>query len=180
MPILLQPCGAVPKGTAPFYRLITDARFANKFYSDWGVTYTTAAQLNRCDFHFSIVISDAYHLSLWAGCGGELRPVQRPVIVSNGPGQPSEVSWVDAMVNGCTPSTCRGGCDKDLSGILIDGFVFRFAACRARVRRSETFIIPIASCIIPIASCLQGTILAPTPARPPRPAAWLMAIRHFG
>jgi hypothetical protein len=134
MPILLQPCGAVPKGTAPFYRLITDARFANKFYSDWGVTYTTAAQLsstlNRCDFHFSIDISDAYHLSLWAGCGGELRPVQRPVIVSNGPGQPSEVSWVDAMVNGCTPSTCRGGCDKDLNGIMIDGFVFRFAACQ--------------------------------------------------
>ena len=29
MPVLLQPCGAVPKGTAPFYRLITDARFAN-------------------------------------------------------------------------------------------------------------------------------------------------------
>ena len=24
-PVLLQPCGAVPKGTAPFYRLITDA-----------------------------------------------------------------------------------------------------------------------------------------------------------
>jgi hypothetical protein len=41
------------------------------------------------------------------------------------------------------------------------------------VRRSETFIIPIAS-------CLQGTILAPTPARPPRPAAWFTAIRHFG
>jgi hypothetical protein len=53
------------------YRLITDARFANKFYSDWGVTYTTAAQLsstlNRCNFHFSIDILDAYHLSLWAG-----------------------------------------------------------------------------------------------------------------
>ena len=99
-----------------------------------GFTYTTAAQLsrtlNRCDFHFSIDLSDAYHLSLWAGCGGELRPVQRPVIVSNGPGKSSEVSWVDAMVNGCTPSTCRGGCDKDLSGIMIDGFVFRFAACQ--------------------------------------------------
>ena len=25
---------------------------------------------------------------------------------------------------------CRGGCDKDLSGIMIDGFVFRFAACQ--------------------------------------------------
>ena len=34
--ILLQPCGAVPKGLAPSYRLITDARFANKFYSDSG------------------------------------------------------------------------------------------------------------------------------------------------
>ena len=36
MPVLLQPCGAVPKarakGTAPFYRLITDARFANWLY----------------------------------------------------------------------------------------------------------------------------------------------------
>ncbi len=89
MPILLQPCGTVPKGMAPFYRLITDARFANKFYSDWGVTYTTAAQLsstlNRCYFHFSIDISVAYHLSLWARCGGELRPAQRPVIVSHGP-----------------------------------------------------------------------------------------------
>jgi hypothetical protein len=56
-PILLQPCGAVLKGSAPFYRLITDAQFANKLYSDWGVTYTTEAQLSstltRCDSHFS-------------------------------------------------------------------------------------------------------------------------------
>ena len=142
LPILLQPCGAVPKGTAPFYRLITDARFANKLYSDWGVTYTTAAQLsstlNRCDFHFSIDISDAYHLALWAGCGGELRPIRRPVIMSRGPGQPNEVTWIDALVNGCTPSTCRGGCDKDLSGILIDGFVFRFAACQFGQKTAES------------------------------------------
>ena len=31
-PVLLQPCGAVPKGSAPFYRLITDARYGNKMY----------------------------------------------------------------------------------------------------------------------------------------------------
>ena len=39
-PVLLQPCGAVPKGSVPFYRLITDARFGNMMYrdSDWGVT----------------------------------------------------------------------------------------------------------------------------------------------
>jgi hypothetical protein len=135
MPVLLQPCGAVPKGSAPFFRLKTDARLANKLYSDWGVTYTTAAQLsttrNRCDFHFSVDISDAYHLTLWAGCGSEFRPTRRSVITSQGPGQLNEVIWIDALVNGCTPSTCQGGRDKDLSGILIDGFVFRFAACQS-------------------------------------------------
>ncbi len=87
MPILLQPCGAVPKGSAPFYRLITDARFANKLYSDWGVTYTTAAQLSstliRCDFHFSVDISDAYHLALWAGCCCELRPINSDQAADN-------------------------------------------------------------------------------------------------
>jgi hypothetical protein len=66
----------------------------------------------------------------WAGCGGELRPIRRIDITSRGPGQPNEVTWIDALVNGCTPSTCQGGCDRDLSGILIDGFVFRFAACQ--------------------------------------------------
>jgi hypothetical protein len=72
----------VPKGTAPIYRLITDTRFANKLYSDWGT-------LIRCDFYFSIDISDAYH-SLGA---------------SRGPGQPNEVTWIYALVNGCKPST---------------------------------------------------------------------------
>ena len=133
VPVLLQPCGAVPKGTAPFYRLITDARHANTLYADWGVTYTTAAQLsstlNRCDFTFSIDISDAYHLALWAGCGGELRPIKRPVLASSdGPG--GRLTWLDATVNGCTPFTCRGGCDKDLSGIMIEGHIFRFASCQ--------------------------------------------------
>ena len=45
-PVLLQPCGAVPKGTAPFFRLITDARFGNSTYSDLGgVNYSSAADL---------------------------------------------------------------------------------------------------------------------------------------
>ena len=39
------------------------------------------------------------------------------------------VTWVDG-VNGCTPSTCVGGCDKDMSGIMIEGHIFRFAACQ--------------------------------------------------
>ncbi len=37
---------------------------------------------------------------------------------------------VDGVVNGCDSSSCLGGCDKDLSGLSIEGHVFRFAACQ--------------------------------------------------
>jgi hypothetical protein len=128
-PVLLQPCGAVPKGSAPFYRLITDARFGNRMYSDWGVSYTSAAELShvlhQCDFTWCSDLEDAYHLAVFSGCGGALRPVKRPVVSGSG-----EVSWIDGFVNGCDPSSCLGGCDKDMSGLSIEGHVFRFAACQ--------------------------------------------------
>ena len=128
-PVLLQPCGAVPKGSAPFYRLITDARFGNSLYSDWGVSYQSAADLSASvyyrDFTWSADLQDAYHLSVFAGCGGALRPCMRPVVQDDG-----TVSWVDGWVVGCTPDTCLGGCDKDMSGLSINGHVFRFAACQ--------------------------------------------------
>ena len=128
-PVLLQPCGAVPKGTAPFFRLITDARFGNGMYSDWGVNYTSAADLSAAlhhrDFTWSSDLQDAYHLSVFAGCGGLLRPVKRPLVHGDG-----TVSWIDGFINGCDPSSCLGGCDKDMSGLRIHGHVFRFAACQ--------------------------------------------------
>lgn len=37
MLVLLQPCGAVPKGTVPFYHRITDVRVANELYFDGGL-----------------------------------------------------------------------------------------------------------------------------------------------
>jgi hypothetical protein len=128
-PVLLQPCGAVPKGTAPFFRLITDARFGNTMYSDWGVNYTSAADLasalHHRDFTWSSDLQDAYHLSVFAGCGGALRPIKRPVIHGDG-----TVSWIDGFINGCDPRSCLGGCDKDMSGLRIHGHIFRFAACQ--------------------------------------------------
>jgi hypothetical protein len=51
--------------------------------------------------------------------------VKRPVVSGSG-----EVSWIDGFVNGCDPSSCLGGCDKDMSGLCIEGHVFRFAACQ--------------------------------------------------
>ncbi len=122
--MLLQPCGAVPKGSAPFYRLITDARYGNSMYSDWGVTYAFAADLSASlqphDFTWSADLQDAYHLSAFrvAGCGGALRPCNRPVPLGDG-----TISWIDGY-------TCLGGCDKDMSRISIAGHVFRFAACQ--------------------------------------------------
>ena len=146
VPVLLQPCGAVPKGSPPFYRLITDARFANHMYSDWGVSYTSAAQLStalhRCDFTFSADLQDAYHLAVWKGCGGELRPIKRPIITG-----PGEVSWIDALVNGCTPATCKGGCDKDMSGILIEGHIFRFAACQFGQKTAGSPLHSLVRCV---------------------------------
>jgi hypothetical protein len=101
-PILLQPCGAVPKGSAPFYRLITDARFGNSMYSDWGVTYSLAINLSAAvhyrDFTWSADLKDAYHLSVFAGCGGLLWPCKQPVVQGNG-----TVSWIDGfrVIVGC-------------------------------------------------------------------------------
>ena len=128
-PVLLQPCGAVPKGSAPFYRLITDARYGNTMYSDWGVSYQSAADLSAVvhhrDFTWSADLQDAYHLSVFAGCGGVLRPCRRPVLAGDG-----TVTWLDGWVVGCTPGSCLGGCDKDMSGLSINGHIFRFAACQ--------------------------------------------------
>jgi hypothetical protein len=114
----------VPKGSAPFYRLITDARYGNKMYSNWGVTYSSAASLFAAvrsrDFTWSADLQDAYHLSVFAGCGGQ-RPCHRPVI--NG--------HLDGRLH-CRmrPKSCLGGCDKDMSGISIASHIFRFAACQ--------------------------------------------------
>ena len=145
-PVLLQPCGAVPKSSAPFYRLITDARHCNKLYSDWGVTYQSAEQLcsalHRCDFTGSADLEDAYHLSVFAGCGGGLRRTLLPVVTGDG-----SVSWIEGRINGCDPSSCLGGCDKDLSGISIDGHVFRFAATQFGQKTAGSPLSSLVSCI---------------------------------
>ena len=97
--------------------------------SDWGVTYSSAADLSAADYHrdftWSADLQDAYHLSVFAGCGGQLRPCRRPVVAGDG-----TVTWTDGYMVGCDPSSCLGGCDKDMSGISIAGHIFRFAACQ--------------------------------------------------
>ena len=157
-PVLLQPCGAVPKG---FYRLITDARFGNRMYSDWGVSYTSAADLshalNRCNFTWCSDLEDAYHLAVFFGCCGALRPVKRPVISGSG-----EVSWIDGFVNGCDPGSCLGGCDKDMSGLSIEGHVFRFAACQFGRKTAGS---PLNSLVLSVAGPPTGPTSLACPSR---------------
>jgi hypothetical protein len=115
-PVLLQSCGAVPKGSAPFYRLITDARFGNTMYSDWGVTYSSAADLPAAlqprDFTWSADLQDAYHLSVFAGCGDALRPCKRPIVQGDGSvTSGSTVTWSYAtrdLVSAVVIKTCPG------------------------------------------------------------------------
>jgi hypothetical protein len=80
--------------------------------------------LNRCNFHFSIDISDEYHLLLCAGCGSHPAARLGRRKSQRGAGR---LTWIDALVNGCTLSTCKDYCDKDLSCIMIYGVIFRFA-----------------------------------------------------
>jgi hypothetical protein len=37
---------------------------------------------------------------------------------------------VDTLEKGCEPSYCKGGCDADLTGIMLDSHVFRFVTCQ--------------------------------------------------
>ncbi len=56
MPLFIEPLGAVDKATAPWWRLILDARLSNEFQDPWGVWYFSVSQLaallDVCDFMF--------------------------------------------------------------------------------------------------------------------------------
>jgi len=77
-PLFVEPLGAVDKAMDPFWRLILDARISNKYYDEWGVWYLSIAQaaltalLDKCDIIFAEDLVDAYHLSVFAGCTGQL------------------------------------------------------------------------------------------------------------
>jgi hypothetical protein len=81
------------------------------------------ALLDVCDVMFAEDLEDAYHLSAFAGCTGELRWSWVLTLDSDG-----NIARAWRLVLGCDPTTCLGFCDKAMSGFCIDGFVARFAA----------------------------------------------------
>ena len=127
LPLFIEPLGAVDKATAPWWRLILDARLSNAFQDPWGVWYFSVAQLaallDVCDIMFAEDLEDAYHLSIFSGCTG--KPMWSRTFALDEHGQVVE-RW--RLVMGCDVYSCLGLCDKAMSGFCIDGFVGRFAA----------------------------------------------------
>ncbi len=76
LPLFIEPLGAVDKTTSPFWRLILDALLSNEFQDPWGVWYFSVWQLaalpDHGDVMFAEDLEDAYHLSIFSGCTGQL------------------------------------------------------------------------------------------------------------
>ena len=177
LPLYIEPLGAVDKATAPWWRLILDARLSNELQDPWGVWYFSVAQLaallDVCDIMFAEDLEDAYHLSIFAGCTG--KPFWSRVFCIDEHGQVVE-RW--RLVLGCDPFTCLGFCDKAMSGFCIDGFVGRFAAAHFGQRNAGSPLNALMRCIqrflarrAPAPARRPHTRrAAPAPASPPPPA----------
>ena len=128
LPIAILPIGAVPKSTPPWWRLILDCRYSNKFIDPWPMRYLSLAGLSlllskNCFFCVED-IQAAYLLTRLGGCGR--RPVKIKRFKHN-ECQNGYVEWEGEMT-GCTPADCGRLCDKSILGFAAAGHVMR-AAC---------------------------------------------------
>ena len=163
VPLFIEPLGAVDKATAPWWRLILDARISNEYQDPWGVWYFSIAQLaallDYCDIMFAEDLEDAYHLSIFSGCTG--KPFWSCVFSIDHKG---EVVRRWRLVMGCDPYTCLGLCDKAMSGFCIDGFVGRFAAAHFGQRNAGS---PLNA----LMRAIQRFLARRSPPPPPPPTA---------
>lgn len=126
-PLVIEPLGAVEKSSAPFYRLISDARRSNKCLGKWPVRCMNLKDMASALDYGAIMsgddVNDAYHLAPFSGCTGELLYEPGLACDTNG-------VWKETLRAhvGCSPRSCLGTCDKARSGCCIDGQFFRFAA----------------------------------------------------
>lgn len=126
-PLIIEPIGAVQKSTPPFWRMISDARRSNTSIGKWPIRCMNLQEMiSALDFGAIMCaddVQDAYHLSAFAGCTGEL-------MEDLGLEAGSDGTWriKRRVYLGCSPRSCFGTCDKARSGCCVEGHVFRFAA----------------------------------------------------
>ena len=128
-PLVIEPVGAVPKSSPPGYRLVTDARISIQDLDEWPVRYWTALEAAAGLRYGALMCADdakdAYHLSAFAGCTGELYTEVGFTLQPDG-----SMAEKPLLYLGCSPRSCLGTCDKARSGICLDGSLFRFAAAQ--------------------------------------------------
>ena len=130
LPHCILAIGSVPKATAPFRRLITDARPINVYAQGWRVKYATVADLclmlTVCAMIWIRDLANAYHLIRLGGCRGTTTKLLRWITNDEGSG------YVPAPTfrSGCGPGDCLGVCDKAMFGMCVAGHVARFAVAQ--------------------------------------------------
>jgi hypothetical protein len=172
LPLFIEPLGAVPKATDPFWRLILDARLSNEYQDSWGVWYFSvwqlAALLDHCDIMFAEDLEDAYHLCIFSGCTG--RPFWSLMLTVDEHGHLVQ-RW--RLTMGCDPFNCLGFCDKAMSGFCIDGFVGRFAAAHFGQRNAGSPLNALMRCIQRALARRAPPPVRPNSRRQPAPCPFL-------
>ena len=128
MPLAIMAVSAVPKTTAPFYRLVTDARPVNVFADKWNVKYISIRTLRLIlgpKSHFwTVDLKAAYHLTVLGGCGRPWVVILRWLLSVD----ERSYKLIRSRVYGCDGYTCSSFCDKAMLAVCIDGHIMRFGA----------------------------------------------------
>ena len=130
-------CGAVPKSTAPFRRLITDYRPSNVFVDPWPVRYISIKGLALLLEHNSLFwtrdLAGAYYNGVLGGCGASPKEVLTWILNSARDGYVPKKS----KQFGCGPGDCSNWCEKSLGGVCLGGHIMRLAACQFGAKTSN-------------------------------------------
>ena len=137
LPRNVMACGAVPKNTAPWRRLITDYRPSNVFVDPWPVRYISIRGLSLLleinTLFWTRDLAGAYYNGVLGGCGGSPREVLIWILNKAKNGYVVKRS----KRYGCGPGDCSNFCEKSLGGVCIGSHVMRLGACQFGAKTSN-------------------------------------------
>ena len=152
LPQCILACGAVDKNSAPWFRMITDARAINVYAVSWRVKYITISDLCLMLMPRSLMtvrdLKAAYHLIRYGGCNGLANFIMRWVTNHAKTGYEAK----RFMRAGCGPGDCTGWCDKSLMAICVEGHVGRFACAQFGHKVSNTGLSIVTDAVVLYAS----------------------------
>ena len=152
LPQCILACGAVPKNTEPFVRIITDGRPINVYARAWRVKYVTVTDICLMTTIKALMtvrdLKAAYHLIRYSGCRGTTRYLIRWITNYVKAGYVARRT----IQSGCGPGDCLGFCDKSLIAFCIGGHVGRFACAQFGHKVSNTGLAVLTDVVVKYAS----------------------------